>query len=418
MTAPAETAPPARRAGRDTVWLPVLLFLAIGAVLVGVVWASNSHLRLDNPVPPTDPSAEPVIGGWLQYDSGWYLDIAAHGYTPANVASFKAGQQSSVAFFPAYPLTVRGIAHVSGDNYNVAADLTTAACGLLVALLFWIWCRDRLEPRARRIALVLLLVYPYAWYLYGSAYSDALFLAAALGAFLLLDRDHPVLAGLVGGVAAATRATGVPLIAGLLAVRLEQRGVVTRGEPSDGATTRWQRERSRWRVDLHRLRVADFAVLLAASGLAAYCIYLWRHVGDPFAFSTVESAPGWEQPFGPHTWFKISFFGQVLRGEVTYWTRLIPHALLALVFLVSSPFVGRRFGWGYGLYTLAVVALPLAGSATFIGTGRYLLAGFPVFALGGALLAERVRLQRVVIGASALGLLFLTSLFGRGFYLS
>jgi len=402
----------------ERAWLPIVLFLSIGLALVAIVWASNSHLPLDGPVPPADPSTEPVIGGWLQYDSGWYLDIAEHGYTPANVAAFKAGQQSSVAFFPGYPLVVRGVARVSGNNFNVAADLTTAAAGLVAALLFWLWCRDRLGSRARRTALVLLLVYPYAWYLYGTGYGDAFFLAAALGAFVLVDRDHPVLAGLVGVIASLTRATGVPLVAGLLAVQLERRGVLTRGAADSDAVGRWQQERSRWRVDLARLQARDFAVLLAAVGIVAYSLYLWRHVGDLFAYSTVQAAPGWDQPMGPHTWFKIAFFGQVFRGQVTYWVRLIPHALLALVFLVSAPLVARRFGWGYGFYTLAVVALPLAGSATFIGTGRYLLAGFPVFALGGAALADRVRLQQVVVGASALLLAVLSSFFARGYYLS
>ena len=33
----------------------------------------------------------------------------------------------------------------------------------------------------------MLLLYPYAYYLYGAVYPTALFLAAAIGAFVLLD---------------------------------------------------------------------------------------------------------------------------------------------------------------------------------------------------------------------------------------
>ena len=37
----------------------------------------------------------------------------------------------------------------------------------------------------------------------------------------------------------------------------------------------------------------------------------------------------------------------------------------------------RRFGWGYAVYSLAIVGIPLLGTGDFQGMGRYLLGGFP-----------------------------------------
>ncbi len=42
------------------------------------------------------------LDGWSEGDSGWYYGIATYGYF------YNPGQQSSIAFFPSYPLTVRG----------------------------------------------------------------------------------------------------------------------------------------------------------------------------------------------------------------------------------------------------------------------------------------------------------------------
>ena len=78
----------------------------------------------------------------------------------------------------------------------------------------------------------------------------------------------------------------------------------------------------------------------------------------------------------------------------------------------------RRFGWSYGLFTLVAVGIPLIGTGDFQGTGRYLLAAFPVFALAAERLAARPRVANAVLGASAVSLVVMTSFFARGFYLS
>ena len=78
--------------------------------------------------------------------------------------------------------------------------------GLGVALLFARWVWDRLPRRSAVFAVVVLLVYPYAFFLYGAVYADALFVLCSIGAFLLLERRWYVAAGLVGALATAGQA--------------------------------------------------------------------------------------------------------------------------------------------------------------------------------------------------------------------
>ena len=388
-------------------WFPVALFVAVSAVLVLVVWLSGVHLPrapgagLPNPDIPGGAWLE----GWVRWDAGWYLAIANDGYF------YLPGTQSSVAFFPAYPLLLRAVDWVVGDPF-LAGMLVTWTCGLGAALLYWRWCRRRMAPAAATTALALLMVFPYAWFFHFSIYADALFIVAVLGSFTLLDGDHPWLAGLVGVLATAARPVGLAVAVGLVVRALERRGAL---RLPGGALAR---VRLPLALRRDRLRGADAGVLVSLGGLGAYCAYLGVRFGDPLAFAAVQGAPGWEQEAGPRTWLKISFLGELVHGDRFVTTRLVIQALLTVGALVLVPLVVRRFGWGYAAYSLAIVALPAISTKDFQGMGRYLLAAFPLFAVAGDLLQGRPRLRLWVMAASASALVLATSLSARGYYLT
>lgn len=375
-----------RAGGREA----VLVFLVIAAVLF-VVSAVSSIWLPD----PGDQVIPPFHGwrwlqGWAQWDSGWYSAIAQGGY------GYIPGQQSTIAFFPSYPLLMRAVAYVVGNTY-VAGFLVTVASGAAAVRLFFGWLRERMGPRQAWAALAFLLVYPYAFFLYGAIYPTAFFVLTLVGAFVLLEHGHPGWAGVVGALATAARPTGIVLVVGL-AVRAYER----RRQLGD--------ERPIWR---------DAGVLLSGLGLAAFCIYQWRRFGDPFAFITVQSA--WGQESGPHTWLKVRFF-EDLRGlphrHVLASVSYLSHPVLTAGALALVPRVFRRFGYGYGTYTLLMILVPALSTKNFFGMSRYLLAAFPCFAVVGELLIERPKLAAVVYPVCAVGLVVLTAAYSQGRYLS
>jgi Gpi18-like mannosyltransferase len=375
------------------------VFLALAAVLFVVMGAVAPHLpRASGPhlAPPfTGPS---WLAGWAQWDSGWYHEIASKGY------SYVAGQQSSVAFFPAYPLVVRAARVVVDDAY-VAGIVVTLLSGIGVAVLLATWLRSRLSPPAAWAALLAFLLFPYAFFLYGVVYADALFIAALLGAFLLLEADQPLLAGLAGAVATAARPVGVVLVVGLAVRALERRGALR----SRGGASRL--------VDWRRVRWADAGVLVSVLGLVAWCLYLWSRFDDPFAFASAQAA--WHQGAGPETWLKFQFFRDVADlSSPRAWILFMAHPVLTLAAACLVPRVFRRFGAGYGVYTALLIGLSALSTKNFFGMARYLLAAFPIFAVLGELLAERPAVRRVLLPASGVGLVVLTAVFGTGYYLS
>lgn len=408
-----DVAPERRR--RPLPLVALVVFLVIGSVLWVVVQVSHDHLPPENPKTGPELADAAWIGGWLQYDTGWYVYLAEHGYDRRQVDELKAGRQSAVAYFPGYPMTVRGVSKVTGGDAGRAAQLTTVVSGLAAVVVFALWCRRRLPPSAQRTAVVLLCVYPYAWYLYGSGYGDAMFLALTLAAFVLVERDRPVLGGLAGAAAAATRLIGVGTGLGLMALVLERRHAFV---ATDARGTPWWQPWRRYRLDRSRLRPGDAGVLLSFTGLLGYMAFLWARTGDALAFKTVEAAPGWDQGTGLKTIIHWNFFAQVLRGDPSYGIRLVAHALVFLLFAIAVPFVWKRIGPAYALYTTVLLLIPGLGSGSLQGTGRYLLAAFPVFALGGQVLSERARLRAPVLALSALALVVMASFFGRGYYLS
>lgn len=391
-------------------WFPVLVWLAVAAGLWIVATISAAHLPFytRQAVTRTFPD-QPWFDAWIRWDSGWYRLIADRGYW------FTPGQQSPVAFFPAYPLLMRAGALVTGSSV-VAGIFVTLGAGLGIAVLFHRWCAARLPSGSARTALLALLLYPFGVYLFGAVYSDALFLLGALAAFTLLDLDRPWTAGLAGAVATATRPVGFSLVAALWLRAVERR--VPAPETAGGGGAGLPEPQvpvpppQRLGSGLRRLSRRDAPLLLAPLGLVLYCVYLWARFGDPLAFSTAIAAPGWNQPPGPATWLKLDFFrtfGEIPPLKLGH-LRLLVHLAVTVGALGLVPAVIRRFGWAYGLYVLLVVGFPAVSSKDFMGMGRYVLAAFPCFAAAGDLLASRPRLVRPVLAASAAALAAFTAL--------
>jgi hypothetical protein len=204
---------------------------------------------------------------------------------------------------------------------------------------------------------------------------------------------------LIGALATATRPTGIVVVIGLVAVVLDRRGLLGGGMPRS------------------KLRRADGAVLLSLAGLTVWCVWLAARFGNPLAFVETESARGWNQSPGPHTWLKVTFFDYLHRPP-SAWLPLVAQALMCLVFLAAVPAVARRFGRGYGIYVLAATIIPATSTSDFMGVGRYLLPAFPVFALVGAFLQRHRVAQRLVPVLGAVTLLTGAAFFASGYYLT
>ena len=356
---------------------------------------------------------EYVLGGWSQFDGPEYLKIARDGYR------YVPGVRSNIVWFPLYPTTVRA-AHVVLRNWLMSGIVVSAVCGVVVVCLLWKWVGVQgMDGRTRRLAFAAAMLYPYAWYLYGVVHSDSMFLMLVLGCFLLVEADRYVLAGLVGACATAARPTGMALIPAVVVLVWERAGLLVVPPAPEGDGTRWSRLVQRWRLPVHlvkeRWSALMLAPFLACGGLGLWMLYLGVRWGDPLAFKTNQTVyhPG-NLPLLKRA-FAVRWrdFGD----SPSYTLTITLQFLLAVVVVLSIPAVARRFGWGYAVFVGVLVAIPTVSTEDFMGTGRYLIAAFPAWALWGERLAQRDR-GWAVVAASGVLMVLLSMGFARSWYLT
>ncbi|MDH5290400.1 MAG: hypothetical protein OEY41_10430, partial [Acidimicrobiia bacterium] len=233
--------------------------------------------------------------------------------------------------------------------------------------------------------------------------------------FGLLERDRPVLAGIVGIAATAGRPFGSAVTVGLALRVAEHRWREANGRELTLPTL------ARHPVAVLRtMRRADYGVALSGLGVLSYLGYLWIRFGSPWVFAATEAH--WGQGATPSVLLKRAFWPIVLHQ----WSPspMAPLTLLAQavigvgVLTVGTLTVRRHHGLGPAGFVALTIMPPLVFSKDFQGIGRYTLAAFPVFAVLGFHLRPHLRLARVGLVASAACMVLLASLFARGFYLS
>lgn len=330
-----------------------------------------------------------LVQALVQYDSGWYGEIANRGYwkVPPNT-------QTPTAFFPLLPMLMFAGESI-GLHRFVAGVVICLLCGLLALAVFARWA-SAVSPKHARTAALLLVLYPFSIYLYGIVYADALFLLLAVGAFYALERRQLGIAILLGMLATATRPVAPALVVGLL---------VRHAELQHRAGEKWG--------------IKTALPAFAAVGMLVYLAYLSRQVGDPLAFAHAQSAPGWDNAPGLHSWLKVEFF-KALANPISpmHVLRLLAHASASILALVLVFPTRKHLGWGYAAYCAVAVGMPTLSSHDFQGLGRYVIAAFPLFLTVAILLEGRPRLLRVGLAVSALLLIFLAAAFGDGQYVA
>ncbi len=327
---------------RDLATWVLLPFLVQRTLLVLVVFFGSTliaHGRGWHAIPEFA-----VLDGWLRFDSQYYQEIAATGYSSLQLTK-------THGFFPFYPWLVRLVAVVIPLPYAALLTANAAAVGA-IAVLYGLARQLGDEALARRTVWIVLL-FPTSFFL-TAAYSESTYVLFGGGAVLAWKLRRPWLAALCAAAATMARPVGVfcftvPFVVGWFAYR-------------------------------RRLRDMPWLVVGSAAGAGLVLLTYYLSTGDPFAFLHAPSVRHlrifWQKE--PVPWFDVLADEGVSRNLMR---RLLNWSAVALVGAVSVDLL-RRKEIELGLLSLLAIGVPVyfhGGLFDAASMARYALGAFPLF---------------------------------------
>ena len=309
----------------------------------------------------------------LVWDGGWFLRVAVNGYPHGY--TYGIGHRlegNELAFFPLYPMLIRGVAALGVSAQTAAIGVSwLASIGAAVALHL---LGTTLYGKRAGWALVAICCSAPVSVVLSMAYSEALFLALVAGMLAAAHRKVWWAAGLLGLGCALTRPTGAAAalalaVAAIMAVR-------------ESRSKAWQ---------------PLLAAAVALAGVPLFLIWVGLRVGDPSAWFRIQSA-GWGTSFdfGDSTW-------TFLRETLSTGDGWVPVSV-ALILLVALAAAGVALAgkpW-LPLAVYGVVAMVLVyGQAGFYHSKPRLLLPVLLTLLPAAVAASRARPRVAVLSIAA-----------------
>jgi hypothetical protein len=353
---------------------------AIAPFLVSrlLVWAAT--LFGAKYIPPTpgmysNLGAPAALSPFFHWDADAYGYIAHHGYFLG--AGGVTAMQLRVAWFPGYPLLI----HLVGGSDWAMFLIPNVSFFAALALLYVVGV-VRMDSDRARLTLWLLALGPAAMF-FSYPYPESLFLLLCVGAFVLMESGHRLLAGLAGMGAAITRVPGVLI------------GAALGAEAALG----------------NRRRVIFAAMLLPVAGLLSVSLTDWIQMGDPLGFYHAHAY--WVGPARNPLYLVGSFPKAVIEGD-PFNAEAIGVPVL-IVFAIGAAWVALRMPAAYGAFAVTQVLLAARQGLFlhfFISVPRYVAVIFPCYLAFATLLAARRNLQVTWLLVSASAMVVNAALYG------
>ncbi len=326
----------------------------------------------------------------MSWDGLWYQRIVEHGY-PRVVRPHITYDtpDARAAFFPAYPMLVRGVDAVLPGGDVSACLATNLALGALAVYLAGLLARRLYGERVADRTMILMSLFPGA-FVFSFAYTEALLLVVAAACLLALLQRRWWIAGLFAAIGTATRPNGLALVAACaVAAFVEIRH-------------RWQ-----WRPLV--------AVALAPLGFVGFQLWLGRHTGEAAVWFRVQT-----QAWGEGASFGYTAIERSVKAVLHPWssgTNTVTVATVVAMVLLLWALRRHPLPAPVVAYVVVVLALMLL-PATVTARPRFLFTAFPLLISAAAWLEHRVETRpgseawTLTVSACAAGLVWLVALFG------
>lgn len=312
-----------------------------------------------------------VLGAW---DGRWYRTVAANGYL------LEPGRQSDPAFFPLFPLLLRGL-HGIGLSYLTAGVVLSQVAFLGALVAFEALTRALFDEAFSHRAVVYLALFPMG-FVFSMSYPESVVLCLIAVAALAALRGRWVAVAILMALGTLARPETLLISIPLLAIALRETTSQRRG-------------------------LALGAALAPFAAIGSFALYLGLTLRDPLAWTHAERA--WGRRFTP--------FGLVRAleelphaVETNAWViRDVIFLVLYLLLLWLALRAGAPRTW---VAAGAIVTVLPTFSGSFNSIGRFGLLA-PAVMWGLAAAGSSPRADRAIrVGGAALLVLGTVSLAG------
>jgi hypothetical protein len=202
----------------------------------------------------------------LSWDAGWYYNAAMNGYPHDAVATSATNYQSTIAFFPLYPMLTRFVHELTGLSIARAGVVVSVVSAAVATAFIWLIARHLLDKASANRAAALFSFFPSSIAL-SLMMSEGVTIACAAACLYFLIKKQWLWAGLASALATSARPTAVALC----------------------FACAWA---SFVAIDKNRDWKSLIAPILSPLGILAYFAFLKHHTGDFLAWMHAEQA-GW-----------------------------------------------------------------------------------------------------------------------------
>jgi Gpi18-like mannosyltransferase len=233
---------------------------------------------------PAPQGGQKAIFGWDVFDAwdtGNYRNIATSGYEYIN-----DGKAHNVAFFPLFPLLIRGLMNV-GLPFEISGVLINNIAFLCTLCFLYLWLLEQSDENSAKWSVIVVALSPLSFV--GTViYTEGLYLFLSAAALRAFDNKHYYWSGFWGAFATATRPTGLALIPALI-----------------------------FTAFFKRLKFQAYLGAIASSvGVLLFSLYCYHQFGDPLAF--IHAQKGWRPSLGFYGEGWLKMFVQITLGPVNW----------------------------------------------------------------------------------------------------
>jgi hypothetical protein len=288
---------------------------------------------------------------WSHWDARWYLDIAMHGYSGADNLETS---YSTVAFFPLFPLLVKGLSllipqSLLSQSLYLFLGLAMNNLLFLIGLYYLYQLTESFFHSAQlsKAVLILLIAYPASYY-FSCFYTESLFFLLAILSLWAAQKNKWFPAAVFCALLTITRPQGILMALPILILLLQS---------------------MQWNLKNFPLRA--LWLLLIPLPLCFHLFNLYTLTGDFLAPITAQAAWG-----RVNADLKANFIDvfNTSQADVYKIDSVLTFVFLFLavlsLFSLPSP--------AYGVFALLIIFMPVI-SGTSVSMTRYIVVAFPTF---------------------------------------